>query len=500
MAGVNAEASAARIAQDVRSGARTASATTREALDLARRDPYHAIISINESAERDAAGIDAIVAAGHDPGPLAGAPVIIKDNLCLTGTRTTAGSRALENFVSPYTATSVRLLQAAGAVIVAKANCDEFAMGSSTENSAFGPTLNPWDVTRVPGGSSGGSAAAVAAGFTPLALGSDTGGSIRQPAAYTGVYGFKPTYGRASRYGLVAFASSLDQVGAFARSAEDLALTLDVICRHDPLDSTSLNVAPQFVAALRAPVKGLRVAIVTEALSAGNTPGVSGALEAARSTLVGLGVILSEVSLPALDSAIAAYYLVACAEASSNLARFDGLIYSSRAPEQPGEDWNSLVMRSRALAFGPEVKRRVLLGTYALSSGYYDAYYSKALRARALIARQFTQAFGACDALLMPTTPTPAFRLNEKTSDPLAMYLNDIDTVPVNLAGLPGLHVPFGFEEDGAYSASGGLPVGVQLIAPALCDERLITLAAALERATSGAFLRVAAPVVATGS
>ncbi|HWG85787.1 MAG TPA: Asp-tRNA(Asn)/Glu-tRNA(Gln) amidotransferase subunit GatA [Deinococcales bacterium] len=476
----------------VRAGEASAAEVVGAALERARAaESLNAFISLDEEgALARARLIDQRRAAGEDLGPLAGVPVALKDNLCVRGGRTTAGSRALSGFVSPYSATSVQRLEAAGAVVVGKTNLDEFAMGSSTENSAFGPTRNPWDRERVPGGSSGGSAAAVAAGVVPVALGSDTGGSIRQPAAYCGVVGFKPTYGRVSRHGLVAFASSLDQVGPFALSARDLAAVLDAVCGHDPLDSTSLAHENGFTAALGGSVAGLRFGLVSESLGAGNSAGVSGAVQAACAQLEALGGSVREVSLPSLAEGIATYYLIACPEASANLARYDGMVYSHRPREWEGEDVNEVMMRARGEAFGPEVKRRILMGTYALSSGYYDAYYSKALKARALIAREFAQAFQDVDVLVMPTAPTPAFRIGEKADDPVAMYLNDVDTVGVNLAGLPGVSVPFGFERDGAYSEDGGLPVGVQLVAPALKDELLVTVAAALEAATGGRFLR----------
>lgn len=416
--------------------------------------------------------MDARLSAGEAL-PLAGVPVVVKDNLNVAGTRTTCGSRILSNYVSPYSATVVERLTQAGAVIVGKANMDEFAMGSSTESSAWGPTLNPWDPERVPGGSSGGSAVAVAANITPISLGSDTGGSVRQPAALTGVYGLKPTYGRVSRYGLVAYASSLDQVGPFARTAADLALVMNVLAGHDPRDATSLEAPPAFRTGTPQELRGLRVGVIRESLG-GNTPGVEAALQGVLSALRDAGAVVSEVGVPSVQHAIAAYYLIATPEASSNLARYDGMVYGARVPA--GDVMGSMTL-TREQGFGREVQRRILLGTYALSSGYYDAYYSKAMRVRRLIADDFARAFAGVDLLITPTSPFPAFRRGEKTADPLAMYAADVDTVAINLAGLPALSVPAGFEEvDGRR-----LPVGVQFIAPALGDERLVALAGSLE-------------------
>ncbi|MFC5847431.1 Asp-tRNA(Asn)/Glu-tRNA(Gln) amidotransferase subunit GatA [Deinococcus petrolearius] len=437
----------------------------------AARD-LNALVSLNPHAAEQAEAARRRVQSGEAL-PLAGVPVIVKDNINVTGTATTCGSRILANYVSPYTATAAQRLLDAGAVIVGKANMDEFAMGSSTESSASGPTLNPWDRSRVPGGSSGGSAVAVAAGLTPVSLGSDTGGSVRQPAALTGVYGLKPTYGRVSRYGLVAYASSLDQIGPFARSAEDLALLMNVVAGHDPRDATSLDAPPAFRAGTPDDLRGLRVGVIRESLG-GNTPGVEAALNATLDALRGAGAVVGEVSLPSLRHAIAAYYLIAMPEASSNLARFDGMVYGARSA---APDLNGSMTLTREQGFGREVQRRIMIGTYALSSGYYDAYYSKAMRVRRLISDEFTAAFGGYDVLVTPTSPFPAFRRGEKTSDPLAMYAADVDTVAVNLAGLPALSVPAGFETvDGVR-----LPVGVQFIAPALHDERLVALAGGLE-------------------
>jgi aspartyl-tRNA(Asn)/glutamyl-tRNA(Gln) amidotransferase subunit A len=469
----------------------SAEEVVQHALQSAQADDLNIFISLNDNAIAQARALDARIARGEEVGPLAGVPVALKDNLCVTGTRTTAGSKVLEHFVSPYTGTAAQHLLDAGAILIGKANLDEFGMGSSGENSAFGPTRNPRDPSRVPGGSSSGPAAAVASNIVPVSLGTDTGGSIRLPAAFCGVYGMKPTYGRVSRYGVVALASSLDQVGPFAQSAADLAAVLDAICVHDPMDSTSLTAEPKFTAALEGDIKGLRVGLVTEALGTGNSPSVLGAIEVAKQELEKLGATLVEVSLPSLQIALAAYYLVMASEASSNLARYDGMVFSNRFGLEG--DLNDVISKARGMSFGPEVKRRILMGTYALSSGYYDAYYSKSLKARALISREFSKAFENVDVLLMPTAPSAAFRIGERADDPVSMYLTDVDTVTVNLAGLPGISLPFGFEDaSGAYSATSGLPVGVQLIAPALQDERLITIAAALERSTGGAFLRKA--------
>ncbi|WP_027482008.1 Asp-tRNA(Asn)/Glu-tRNA(Gln) amidotransferase subunit GatA [Deinococcus pimensis] len=475
--------SATTLSAAVLRGERRPTDLVEEALSAAEaRAHLGALISLVPDAREQAARVEARLAAGETP-LLAGVPVVVKDNLNLRGSRTTCGSRILSSYVSPYTATVVRRLQDAGAVIVAKGNMDEFAMGSSNETSAFGPARNPWDVSRVPGGSSGGSAVAVAAGVVPLSLGSDTGGSIRQPAAMTGVYGFKPTYGRVSRYGLVAYASSLDQVGPFARTASDLALSLDAIVGPDDLDATSLDTAPRFREALARDVRGLRFAFVREAL-AGNTSGVDAAMARTREVLEGLGATVTEVSLPTLEYGVAAYYLVATPEASSNLARYDGMVYGSRAAGV--REVNASMSATRGEGFGTEVKRRVLMGTYALSSGYYDAYYSKAMKVRRLVADDLARAFADADVLVTPTSPFPAFRIGERMDDPVAMYAADVDTVIANLAGIPAVSVPAGFETlDGRE-----LPVGVQFLAPALADELLVSVAAAFEAATSGAFLR----------
>jgi aspartyl-tRNA(Asn)/glutamyl-tRNA(Gln) amidotransferase subunit A len=421
---------------------------------------------------------------GRRPGPLAGVPVAIKDNLCTTFGRTTCASRMLENFHSPYDATVVRKLEAAGAVIVGKTNLDEFAMGSSTENSAFGPTRNPWDASRVPGGSSGGSAAALAAGMCLGSIGSDTGGSVRQPAALCGLVGVKPTYGRVSRYGLVAFASSLDQVGPFGRTVADAALLLNVIAGHDPKDSTSVpgaapGAAPDFLKDLDRPVERLRVGIVKEYdLASGVDPQVKAAVDAAMQQFRAMGAELVDVSLPHTEYGIAAYYVIAPCEASSNLARYDGVHYGHRTKE-PVRDIIELFSRSRAEGFGDEVQRRIMIGTYALSSGYYDAYYVRALKVRRLIRQDFDRAFERCDVIACPTSPVPAFPIGEKADDPLSMYLTDVFTVTANIAAIPGVSLPCGFTP-----GEKPLPIGLQLLGPAFEEEKLLRVARMYEAAT----------------
>lgn len=428
-----------------------------------------------EEALAEASDIDRRRTAGEALGPLAGVPMATKDNLCTRGVVTTCASRMLERFVPPYDATAVRKLRSAGLVSVGKANMDEFAMGSSTENSAFKPTRNPWDTTCVPGGSSGGSAAAVAAGMVPLATGSDTGGSIRQPAALCGIVGMKPTYGLVSRYGLVAFASSLDQVGPMTRDVRDNALFLQAMAGHDPLDSTSLSVEiPDYTAFLTGEVKGLRIGLISELAGEGIAPEVRAAVATAAQVLRELGATVEPVSLPTSGHGIAAYYLVATAEASSNLARYDGIKYTSRVE---GTDLVDTYLKTRAEAFGAEVKRRIMLGTYALSSGYYDAYYKKAQQVRTRIREDYARAFERFDLLLSPTTPSTAFKLGEKTSDPLEMYLNDIATVMANLAGIPALSLPGGYDAD-------GLPIGLQLQGPPLSEGTIYRAAYAFEQAT----------------
>lgn len=434
----------------------------------------HAFVTVTaDRARAQARAADARRAAGEDA-PLLGLPIALKDVLCTTGVRTTCSSRILEGFVPPYNATVVERLAAAGAVTLGKTNMDEFAMGSSTENSAFYPTRNPWDLDRVPGGSSGGSAAVVGAWAAPAALGSDTGGSIRQPAALCGVVGMKPTYGRVSRFGLIAFASSLDQIGPFARTAADCALLLNVVAGHDPNDATSLpEPVPDYLAALEGDLRGLRVGVPREYFGAGMEPGVDAAVRAAIDQLAALGASVGEVSLPHTEYGVAVYYLIAPAEASANLARYDGVKYGYAAPASTLLD---AYMRTRDRGFGREVKRRIMLGTYALSTGYYDAYYLKAQKVRTLIKGDFDRAFEQYDVLAAPTSPTVAFRIGERVEDPLAMYLSDVCTIPVNLAGLPGISVPCGFAD--------GLPVGLQLITPPLEEGRLFQIAHRYQQAT----------------
>ena len=399
----------------------------------------------------------------------------LKDNICTRGIRTTCGSRILPNFVPPYDATVVSRLNDAGAVLIGKANCDEFAMGSSTENSGYGPSHNPWDMTRVPGGSSGGSAAAVAAGETAVALGSDTGGSVRQPAAFCGVVGLKPTYGRVSRYGLVAYASSLDQIGPITRTVEDAALVMNAIAGHDPLDSTSLKVeVPDYRSACQSDVKGLRIGIPKEYFGEGVDGAVSQLVRKAIEKICELGVVAEECSLPSTEYALAAYYIIAPAEASSNLARFDGVKYGHRTKELAGHI--GLMEKSRDEGFGDEVKQRIMIGTYALSHGYYDAYYQRAQQVRTLIRREFDKAFEEFDVLCTPTSPTVAFRIGEKCDDPLAMKLADVCTLPVNMAGIPGISIPCGSID--------GLPVGLQILAKPFAEDTLFRTAYAYEQAT----------------
>jgi aspartyl-tRNA(Asn)/glutamyl-tRNA(Gln) amidotransferase subunit A len=440
-----------------------------------REGDIHAFNLVTPDEARAAAdAVDQRVAMGDDPGPLAGVPIALKDNLCTRGVPTTCSSKILEGWCPPYDATVVAKLAAAGAVAVGKTNLDEFAMGSSTENSAFGPTRNPHDTSRVPGGSSGGSAAAVAAGFAPIALGSDTGGSIRQPASLCGVVGVKPTYGLVSRYGLVAFASSLDQIGPFATTVEDAAVLLEAIAGHDPRDSTSIPMAvPPIVSSLHDGVEGLRVGLVAELLGEGIAPDVRARVEQAAVALEAAGAEVGEASVPAVEYGLSAYYLIAPAEASSNLSRYDGVRYGLRVDAPiTGE----MMDASRTAGFGAEVKRRIMLGTYALSAGYYDAYYGKALRVRTLMARDFATAYEQYDVLLSPTSPTTAFALGEKTADPLTMYLNDICTIPTNLVGHAAMSVPFGAGDD-------GLPVGVQVLAPALGEVPMFRTGQVLEAA-----------------
>ena len=426
-----------------------------------------------EQALAKASAVDEKFARGGALSPLSGIPGALKDNMCTRGIPTTCSSRILEGWLPPYDATVVTRLAQAGAVVIGKTNMDEFAMGSSTESSAFGPTRNPHDTSRVPGGSSGGSAAAVAAGFAPLALGSDTGGSIRQPAALCGVVGLKPTYGTVSRYGLVAFASSLDQIGPFATSVADAALLFDVIGGHDPLDSTSLNrPTPRVLSVLDDGVDGMTVGVLTEFLD-GAAPDVVARVHQAAEALAAAGARIEEVSVPEVTLGLSAYYLIAPGEASSNLARYDGVRYGLRVD---AEDTVAMNTATRSQGFGAEVKRRIMLGTYVLSAGYMDAYYNQALRVRTRIIEGFATAYARCDVLLGPTAPTTAFALGAKVDDPLTMYLSDVCTIPSNLAGHPAVSVPFGPGDD-------GLPIGVQLLGPALSEGTLLQFAAVVEAA-----------------
>jgi aspartyl-tRNA(Asn)/glutamyl-tRNA(Gln) amidotransferase subunit A len=444
----------------------------------ARDAELHAFLHVQrDSALAAADHIDEVVASGKDPGALAGVPVALKDNLCTRGVPTTAGSRILEGWVPPYSATVVERLAAAGAIVIGKTNLDEFAMGSSTENSAFGPTHNPHDTTRVPGGSSGGSAVAVASGMAALGLGSDTGGSIRQPAALCGVVGVKPTYGMVSRYGLIAFASSLDQIGPLASTVEDAAVCLDVISGHDPRDSTSLpEAAPSMTAELDRGVEGRRIGLVRE-LVEGADPEVARAVEAAAAVLESAGATLVELELPELRLGLSAYYLIAPAEASSNLARYDGVRYGLRVDDD-SDDCTAMMVKTRTKGFGDEVKRRIMLGTYALSAGYYDAYYGRAQRVRTLLSRAFAAAYERADLLLGATTPTTAFALGEKTQDPMSMYLSDVFTIPSDLSGEAAASIPFATGAD-------GLPIGVQLLGPARSEPQLLGAARVLEASRS---------------
>ncbi|HTO00570.1 MAG TPA: Asp-tRNA(Asn)/Glu-tRNA(Gln) amidotransferase subunit GatA [Microthrixaceae bacterium] len=442
-----------------------------------REEEIHAFNLVTaESARSTATSIDKAVASGESVGRLAGVPVAVKDNLCTRGVPTTCSSRILEGWIPPYDATVVKKLADAGAVVVGKTNMDEFAMGSSTENSAFGPTRNPHDTSKVPGGSSGGSAAAVAAGFASIALGSDTGGSIRQPAALCGVVGVKPTYGTVSRLGLVAFGSSLDQVGPFSSSVADAALVCEVIGGHDDGDSTSLPGAfPSVVEHLSDGVQGLRVGQVREMFGEGTSADVEARVRAAAEALAAAGATVAEVSIPAVTYGLSAYYLVAPAEASSNLSRYDGVRYGLRIDAPTTGEMMEL---TRTAGFGDEVKRRIMLGTYALSAGYYDAFYRTALKVRTLIRRDFETAYADFDVLLSPTSPTTAFPLGDRTEDPMSMYLSDVCTIATNLAGHPAMSVPFGAGDD-------GMPVGVQIMAPALGEVAMFRTAAVIEAAAN---------------
>ena len=466
----------------LRSGAISSVALTEAVLEriVAVDNDVKAYLALTpEAALLDAAAADAVFAAADDPETLPallGIPLAIKDVLMVEGAPTTCGSRILENFMPPYEATAVAKLRAAGAVILGKTNTDEFAMGSSTENSAYFTTHNPWDLTRVPGGSSGGSAAAVASDQCLGAFGTDTGGSVRQPASLCGVVGMKPTYGRVSRYGLVAFASSLDQIGPLAKDVTDAALLLNAVAGYDPRDSTSMNVSvPDYRAALTGDVRGLRIGVPREYFIDGMQPEVEQAVRAAIDALAALGAKVVEISLPNTEHALPVYYLVAPAEASANLARYDGVRYGLRHPDAETM-WQGYTM-TRGAGFGPEVKRRIMLGTYALSAGYYDAYYLKAQQVRTLLKQDFERAFERVDVIACPTSPTTAFRIGEKADDPLSMYLADVFTLSLNLAGNCGLSLPCGFDE-------AGLPIGLQLIGPAFGEETVLRAAHAYEQAT----------------
>ncbi|MBW4420866.1 MAG: Asp-tRNA(Asn)/Glu-tRNA(Gln) amidotransferase subunit GatA [Myxacorys californica WJT36-NPBG1] len=437
----------------------------------------HSFLHITrDRALEQANQVDAKLAAGEEIGLLAGIPIGIKDNLCTQGIPTTCASKILQNFVPPYESTVTQKLRDAGAVMVGKTNLDEFAMGGSTETSAFAKTANPWDTARVPGGSSGGSAAAVAGGECVVSLGSDTGGSIRQPASFCGIVGMKPTYGLVSRYGLVAFASSLDQIGPFGRSVEDAAILLSAIAGYDPKDSTSLKVEiPDYTQFLIPDLKGKKVGIITETFGEGLDPDVEKAVRAAIEQLKALGAEVREISCPRFRYGIAAYYIIAPSEASANLARYDGVRYGKRI--ENAEDLMDMYTRTRAEGFGAEVKRRIMIGTYALSAGYYDAYYIKAQKVRTLIKQDFENAFESVDVLVSPTAPTTAFKIGDKSADPLSMYLIDLMTIPVNLAGLPGMSVPCGFD-------SQGLPIGLQIVGNVLREDQVFQVAYAYEQAT----------------
>jgi aspartyl-tRNA(Asn)/glutamyl-tRNA(Gln) amidotransferase subunit A len=472
-------ASIRELHQQLVSKARSATDITQEVLERVHQlEPtLHSFLSITaDRAIAQAKHVDAQIAAGSDIGLLAGIPVGIKDNLCTKGIPTTCGSHILENFLPPYESTVTQKLAGAGAVMVGKTNMDEFAMGSSTENSAYQVTANPWDVARVPGGSSGGSAAAVAADECVVSLGSDTGGSIRQPASFCGVVGLKPTYGLVSRFGLVAYASSLDQIGPFGRSVEDAAILLGAIAGYDPKDSTSLKVeVPDYTQYLIPDLKGKRVGVITETFGEGLDGVVADAVHKAIQQLKDLGATVREISCPRFRYGLPTYYVIAPSEASANLARYDGVKYGFRSKD--AENLISMYTQTRAKGFGAEVKRRIMIGTYALSAGYYDAYYLKAQKVRTLIKQDFEKAFESVDVLVCPTAPTTAFKAGEKTAEPLSMYLSDLMTIPVNLAGLPGLSLPCGFDDR-------GLPIGLQIVANVLREDQMFQVAYAYEQAT----------------
>jgi aspartyl-tRNA(Asn)/glutamyl-tRNA(Gln) amidotransferase subunit A len=471
-----ADLTLAEAAGSLRAGELSARELLRATLDRAvlTEAQLHAYLTIDhDGAEAAAAAADETHVRGEWAGPLHGIPVAVKDNMVTAGLETTAGSQILAGYVPPYDATVVAGLRRAGAVIVGKTNLDEFAMGSSTENSGYGPSANPWDTGRVPGGSSGGSAAAVAAGSAMMALGSDTGGSIRQPAALCGTVGMKPTYGLVSRYGLIAFASSLDQIGPLARTVDDAATALEVIAGHDPRDATSYRGEyPRYRASIGRGVAGLRVGVVRELTGDGIEPDVLSAFHSVVESLADAGAIVGDVSLPAMEYALSAYYLIAPAECSANLARFDGVRYGLRVG---GATVEEMTARTRAGGFGPEVTRRVLLGTYALSAGYYDAFYGQAQKVRTLVIQDFTKAYEDVDVLVSPSSPMTAFEFGSRTEDPLSMYLVDVCTIPSNLAGAPGISVPIGLD-------ASGLPIGFQVMAPALGEEVLFRVAAEVEQ------------------
>jgi len=473
---------AAEMSSALASGEVTSVALTKQHLDrIADVDKkVKAFLHVdNESALAQAASVDADRAAGKALGPLAGVPLALKDVLAQEGVPTTAGSKILQGWKPPYDSTVVAKLKAAGVVILGKTNMDEFAMGSSTENSGYGPTFNPWDLTRTPGGSSGGSAAAVSAFEAPIAIGSDTGGSIRQPAALTGIVGVRPTYGAVSRYGLIAYSSSLDQAGPFGRTVLDTAMLHEIIAGHDPKDATSLNAPiPAVVAAAKSgDVKGLKIGVIKQLQGKGYQAGVLARFNESLEILSSLGAEIVEVDCPSFEYALAAYYLIAPSECSSNLARFDAMRYGLRTGEVDGASAESVMNSTRETGFGREVKRRIILGTYALSSGYYDAYYGSAQKIRTLIIEDYKKAFTQADVLVSPTSPITAFKIGEKSEDPIAMYLADVATIPVNLAGICGMSLPAGLADED------NLPVGFQIMAPAMQDQRLYNVGAALEAA-----------------
>ncbi len=445
-------------------------------IEATESDVHAYITNTFEQALEQASRVDKEIESGKELSPLTGIPIAIKDNICTKGIKTTCGSKILYNFIPPYDAFVIQRVKEAGAIIIGKTNMDEFAMGSSTENSSFGPTRNPWDLDTVPGGSSGGSAAAVASHETIIALGSDTGGSIRQPASLCGVVGFKPTYGRVSRFGLIAFASSLDQIGPITKDVTDCALLLNIICGYDPKDSTSVNLpVPDFTKSLVNDISGIRIGVPEEYFIKGLHPDVRDSIEKAISVMEDLGAVKVKISLPYTEYSIPTYYLIAPAEASSNLARYDGVQYGLRIQEEKLID---MYNHTRTKGFGNEVKRRIMIGTYALSAGYYDAYYLKALKVRTLIKQDFEEAFKKCDVLITPTSPTPAFKIGAKAADPIQMYLSDIFTISGNLAGIPGISIQSGFTQD-------GLPIGLQILAPLFGEEKLIQTAYTFEQNTT---------------